>query len=170
MKSPFPCDLADLSKRLASFIVATEDYKPEAAIINYYPQGANMGGHQDDAEPAMDRPIVSISIGCPAIFLIGGRDKSITPIPILVRSGDVIILSDESRYAYHGVPLVLPMCEAGVEAAQCELATFLYENNNKDYKGVNECDNHVKTYLRTCRLNMNIRQVVHDENDLIVRH
>ena len=167
MRSPFPRALADLSKHLASFIINSEDYRPEAAIINYYPQGANMGGHQDDAEPAIDRPIVSISIGCPAIFLIGGRDRSVLPTPILVRSGDVIILSGESRYAYHGVPLILPMSEA-CNDTECELASLLLEDNNNDVKSVG--DENVKTYLKTGRLNMNVRQVVHEESDLIIRH
>lgn len=126
-----------------------------------------MGGHQDDAEPAMDRPIVSISIGCPAVFLIGGRDRSITPTPILVRSGDVIILSGESRYAYHGVPLILPMREAG-NNTECELASLLIEDSDDDLGGFG--DENVKMYLRTGRLNMNIRQVVHEESELIIRH
>ena len=36
---------------------------------------------------------VSISIGRAAIFLIGGRSKSVDPVPILVRSGDIVIMS-----------------------------------------------------------------------------
>eukprot|EP01035_Chromulina_nebulosa_P036175 gene36175-48699_t len=65
----------------------------EAAIVNYYPCGTSMSGHLDDAEQAMDEPIVSISLGCPAIFLIGDTTKDISPIPILIRSGDVIVMS-----------------------------------------------------------------------------
>jgi alkylated DNA repair dioxygenase AlkB len=30
-----------------------------------------MGGHVDDAERTYDHPVVSLSIGCPCIFLLG---------------------------------------------------------------------------------------------------
>ena len=36
--------------------------RPEAAIVNYYPAGASMGGHLDDAEINMEQPIVSIDV------------------------------------------------------------------------------------------------------------
>jgi len=85
-----------------------QDLEAEAAIVNYYPLGTCMGGHLDDAEHIMTKPIVSISIGCSALFLIGGDQKSITPTPILVRSGDAIIMSGRSRYSYHGIPTILP--------------------------------------------------------------
>eukprot|EP01035_Chromulina_nebulosa_P027545 gene27545-36244_t len=86
------------------------EYEPEAAIVNYYPcaLGTCMGGHKDDAEHTMEKPIVSLNIGCSAIFLIGGRSKEDKPVPILVRSGDVLIMSGESRYCFHGVPCILP--------------------------------------------------------------
>ena len=45
----------------------------------------------------MHKPIISISLGCPAIFLIGGRSRSDPPTPLLVRSGDVIVMARESR-------------------------------------------------------------------------
>jgi hypothetical protein len=41
------------------------------------------------------------------VFLLGGRTKDIPPVPILVRSGDVVVMSGESRYCYHGVPHIL---------------------------------------------------------------
>jgi len=106
LKSTFPSDLARLCSNIAQLV--HEDLEAEAAIVNYYPLGTCMGGHLDDAEHIMTKPIVSISIGCSAIFLIGGDQKSITPTPILVRSGDAIIMSGKSRYSYHGIPAILP--------------------------------------------------------------
>jgi len=50
-----------------------------------------MGGHLDDAERCQTVPIVSISLGLDAIYLIGGRTKAQEPIPLLLRSGDVIL-------------------------------------------------------------------------------
>lgn len=47
------------------------------------------------------------SFGQSAIFLIGGKTKQVEPVPILLRSGDVVIMSGESRLAYHGVPKII---------------------------------------------------------------
>jgi alkylated DNA repair protein alkB family protein 1 len=69
LKSQFPDDLSILCKTIARLV--NTDLQPEAAIVNYYPMGASMGGHLDDAEHAMQKPIISISIGCSAIFLLG---------------------------------------------------------------------------------------------------
>ena len=66
-----------------------------------------MSGHIDDAEHCLDEPIVSFSIGCPAVFLIGGRSKSEAPTAVLLRSGDALVMSGPSRTCYHGVPLIM---------------------------------------------------------------
>jgi len=47
------------------------------------------------------------SFGQSGIFLIGGKTKQVKPVPILLRSGDIVIMSEESRLAYHGVPKIL---------------------------------------------------------------
>ena len=47
------------------------------------------------------------SFGQSGIFLIGGKTKQVKPVPILLQSGDVVIMSGESRLAYHGVPRIL---------------------------------------------------------------
>ena len=105
LKSAFPTYLVGLCEYLAGLV--GEKMEAEAAIVNFYPIGTYMSGHIDDAEHAMDEPIVSISLGCPAIFLIGGKNKNEKPTPILIRSGDVIVMSKDSRYAYHGIPGVV---------------------------------------------------------------
>jgi DNA alkylation damage repair protein AlkB len=105
VKSDFPPKLAVLCRTLSCLV--GENMVPEAAIVNYYPVGTYMSGHLDDAEHAMEEPIVSISLGTPAIFLLGGRTKNEKPIPILIKSGDVIIMARDSRYSYHGVPAVI---------------------------------------------------------------
>lgn len=48
-------------------------YRPDAALINYYKVGDTLGGHLDDVEKDMSKPIVSFSLGCDAIFLLGGK-------------------------------------------------------------------------------------------------
>ena len=41
----------------------------EAVIVNYYTLASTLGGHLDDVEPDQDTAIVSISLGCAAVFL-----------------------------------------------------------------------------------------------------
>jgi hypothetical protein len=50
---------------------------------------------------------VSISLGCSAIFLLGGRTKNEAPLGFLVRSGDVVVMGGESRVCFHGVPRII---------------------------------------------------------------
>jgi alkylated DNA repair dioxygenase AlkB len=81
-------------------------FASEAVIVNYYHADSTLCGHLDDAERFFDAPIVSISLGLDAVFLLGGRTKDVVPSAILVRSGDVVLMGGESRYAHHGVPRV----------------------------------------------------------------
>jgi DNA alkylation damage repair protein AlkB len=107
LHSVFPSELSALCSNIAKHVGLS--LQPEAAIVNYYPLGTCMSGHVDDAELTMDEPIVSISLGRSAIFLIGSRSKTDTPIQILVSSGDANEMSGESRYCYHGVPYIYPI-------------------------------------------------------------
>lgn len=66
------------------------------------------GGHVDDAELDRSRPLVSISLGCAAVFLCGGPTKAISPQAIWLRSGDVCIFAGPARTYVHGVPRILP--------------------------------------------------------------
>lgn len=144
LKSPFPPDLAEFCRKLANHV--SSDITAEAAIVNYYPCGTSMSGHLDDAELTMEEPIVSISIGCPAIFLIGGRTKDVKPTSIFVESGDVVVMSGESRYCYHGVPIVLSH----------------YQGSDRFFRNVGResADYHVARYLTQGRINMNVRRVL----------
>jgi alkylated DNA repair dioxygenase AlkB len=90
----------------ASFLSCTAS----ACIVNYYNHKSLMGGHRDDLELALDKPIVSVSLGRAAVFLLGGHDKDDCPvIPIWVRPGDVMILGGKSRLRYHGMARLLPL-------------------------------------------------------------
>lgn len=105
-------------------------FVPSAAIVNYYNTKSTMGGHRDDLEEALDKPIVSLSLGLPAIFLLGGLGKdddddtsnvsngsdeggnvsTSKPVvtAILLRPGDVLIMAGPSRLRYHAMARVLP--------------------------------------------------------------
>ncbi len=74
----FPEDLSQLMKCISTGL-GFEDYSPETAIVNYYPIGSSMGGHTDHYEEELDAPLISVSFGLPAVFLIGGQTKDIQP-------------------------------------------------------------------------------------------
>ena len=102
-----PHDLTLLLKEIVKGLNLEMD--PEAAIINYYPLSTTMGGHVDDAEGELTNPIISFSLGCSAIFIIGGETKENGPVyPILVRSGDCLVMSGNSRRFFHAVPCIYP--------------------------------------------------------------
>lgn len=92
---------ASLGAAGATSTVIRHDYVPHAPKIA-------MGGHRDDLERTMAHPVLSISLGCPAVFLIGCSTKDAKPVPVLLRSGDVVIMAGDCRLAYHGVPQVFP--------------------------------------------------------------
>eukprot|EP00316_Scyphosphaera_apsteinii_P024644 CAMPEP_0119335598 /NCGR_PEP_ID=MMETSP1333-20130426/89913_1 /TAXON_ID=418940 /ORGANISM="Scyphosphaera apsteinii, Strain RCC1455" /LENGTH=331 /DNA_ID=CAMNT_0007346187 /DNA_START=24 /DNA_END=1019 /DNA_ORIENTATION=+ len=138
--SSFPRDLATLASELASACSFT--LYPEAAIVNFYGPRSTMGGHRDDAEPCQKAPIVSISIGLSAIFLLGGETKDVAPLALLVRSGDVIVQGGSSRGYYHGIPRII-----------ADSAPDLM----RDVENVELGE--VASWLRNHRINANVRQV-----------
>ena len=76
-------------------------FAASASMVNYYSLKSNMGGHRDDLELDFTQPVVSISLGLPAIFLLGGDTKDCEPVvPILVRPGDVYLLAGDSRLCF----------------------------------------------------------------------
>lgn len=79
----------------------------DTALINFYRSGDRLRGHRDDVEMNKTAALVSVSIGLPAIFLLGHDSRSKTPIPVCVKGRDCIILSGRARLAYHGVPRLL---------------------------------------------------------------
>lgn len=50
-------------------------YLPDAALVNYYQPGDTLNGHRDDVEPDLAQPIVTLSLGCDAVFLVGGTTR-----------------------------------------------------------------------------------------------
>jgi alkylated DNA repair protein (DNA oxidative demethylase) len=81
---------------------------PEACLVNYYVGGAKMGLHQDKDEDDFAAPVVSVSLGDSAIFLIGGLTRKDPTQALELRSGDVVVLGGDDRLAYHGIDRILP--------------------------------------------------------------
>ena len=62
-------------------------YQATACIVNYYTTKSVMGGHRDDVEEAVDKPVVSISLGQrPAVFIVGGSTLDATLVIPMVLS------------------------------------------------------------------------------------
>lgn len=110
--APMPDWLADLGRAAVAAAYgdpeAAQQYRPDTALINFYDDQARMGMHQDKDERS-DQPVVSLSIGDTAVFRFGNtenRNRPYTDVELL--SGDLFVFGGRSRFAYHGVPKVLP--------------------------------------------------------------
>ncbi|CAK9885420.1 MAG: Alpha-ketoglutarate-dependent dioxygenase AlkB [Candidatus Erwinia impunctatus] len=78
-------------------------FKPDACLIDSYQPGAKMSLHQDKDEQDLRQPIVSVSLGLPAIFLFGGFEREQLTQKILLEHGDVVVWGGPSRLWFHGV-------------------------------------------------------------------
>ncbi len=78
-------------------------FAPDACLINRYEPGARLSLHQDKDEKDLEAPIVSVSLGLPAVFLFGDLRRADTPRRIRLTHGDVVVWGGPSRLRYHGV-------------------------------------------------------------------
>ncbi len=76
---------------------------PDCCLINYYGEGARMGLHQDRDEADFGFPVVSISLGDPGLFRIGGVERKSPTRSFWLESGDAMALQAETRLAHHGI-------------------------------------------------------------------
>eukprot|EP01095_Lingulamoeba_sp_RSL-Kostka_P012528 TRINITY_DN4986_c0_g1_i1.p1 TRINITY_DN4986_c0_g1~~TRINITY_DN4986_c0_g1_i1.p1 ORF type:complete len:376 (+),score=122.44 TRINITY_DN4986_c0_g1_i1:55-1182(+) len=147
----FPDDLNILTSKVSSLI--GYDMKPESGTINFYPDSSyRMGGHIDNSEHDMTKPIISFSFGNSVIFIIGGETKETIPTALFISSGDILIMSGKSRYCYHGVPRMIPnTCP--------EYLSDFNEDVDIDSE-IPDWDKFCSDYITVGRLNMNMRQVI----------
>lgn len=185
----FSQSLKSVAMRIAT--LCGESLDPECGIINFYPEGQVMGGHRDDGEKeALEKPVVSLSIGPPCVFLLGGNTKEVQPISMLLRSGDALILGGEARLKYHGVPRVFVNAHDGGAPAhlrvnednlqhietlalhtnQCPL--FLHRRRDESKEDDCCCDGidpveiqRILKVLNCARININLRQVYYSAEE-----
>jgi alkylated DNA repair protein alkB family protein 1 len=142
---PFPADIAKLITDLLPIM------KPEAAIVNLYSPGDTLHMHRDVSEE-VDASLISISLGCDAIFVVGIEDKpkKIQSEVLHLRSGDAVIMAGESRFAWHGVPKIIP--------ATCPdyLASWPEKESYPQWDG----------WMKEKRINLNVRQM-QEPRDLV---
>lgn len=83
-------------------------FVPDACLVNRYEPGARLSLHQDRNERDLRAPIVSVSLGVPALFLFGGAKRADKAARVLLEHGDVVVWGGAARLRYHGV---LPLKE-----------------------------------------------------------
>jgi len=107
---PLPPDF----QRLAVDAAARAGFqlRPDLCIMNYYEQDSRMGVHQDKDESRESLeagvPIVSVSLGDTARFVVGGLTRREPTQPLMLRSGDIVVMGGPSRLRFHGVTRILP--------------------------------------------------------------
>jgi DNA oxidative demethylase len=92
----------ELAARAAEAAAYT-DFQPDACLINRYAPGTRLTLHQDRNEHDAAAPIVSVSLGVPAIFLWGGLARSDPTQRYRVEHGDVAVWGGPSRFVFHGI-------------------------------------------------------------------
>lgn len=119
------------------------------------------------------------SLGNAAVFLIGGLTRDVEPVPVLLRSGDVLIMSGPAcRRAYHG-SLFSFMTRSNVLSLRHLRSPFIgvpriLENSlpehlvhdpssssaalNRTEAGDGDWAPYAE-YMKTTRINVNVRQV-----------
>lgn len=78
-----------------------DNFLPQSCLINLYKTGEKLGMHQDSTEENLSAPIISISLGDSGIFTLGRKQRNDETKQYIVQSGDVIVMSGESRNFFH---------------------------------------------------------------------
>lgn len=145
----FPEDIAKMINGLFP------EMEAQAAIVNLYSPGDTLSLHRDVSEE-VDRGLVSISLGCDCLFIIGlnsdvsdgsgGQTPMDRPkfLTVRLKSGDAVYMSEESRFAWHGVPKVI------LGTCPDYLSDWPAENGNfEPWRG----------WMMNKRINLNVRQM-----------
>lgn len=109
--TPLPDWLADIGRSVVDDAYGPghgADYRPDAALVNFYDGDASLGLHRDHEELTAD-PVVSLSIGDACTFRLGNthtRGRPYTDVEL--RGGDAFVFGGASRFAFHGVPRTQP--------------------------------------------------------------
>jgi DNA oxidative demethylase len=96
---PVFLELAQTAARAGGFL----GFEPDACLINRYEPGARLTLHQDKDERDFSAPIVSVSLGLPAVFLFGGDARRDIHRRVRLQHGDVVVWGGPARLHHHGV-------------------------------------------------------------------
>jgi len=110
-------ELAGVAAARAGF----SGFVPDACLINRYTPGTRLTLHQDRNERDFTQPIVSVSLGIPAIFLFGGMQRTDRPMRVPLAHGDVVVWGGPARLRYHGVLPLKPNHHAALGECRINL-------------------------------------------------
>ncbi|KAK8866039.1 hypothetical protein IAR55_001190 [Kwoniella newhampshirensis] len=113
---------------------------PDTGIVNFYQLNDTLMGHVDRSE-----------LGHAAILLLGASTRHSPPRPIILRSGDMLIMSGDGRQAYHGESTFvrLPAEPPGIPRIMERTLPAHFS----------PIDTPAKRWISTARININARQV-----------
>lgn len=97
-----PASFARLAAHAAAH-AGFDRFVPDACLVNRYAPGARLSLHQDRNERDFRAPIVSVSLGIPAVFLFGGARRADAAARVPLEHGDVVVWGAAARLRYHGV-------------------------------------------------------------------
>ncbi|KAL9087533.1 MAG: hypothetical protein Q9165_006644 [Trypethelium subeluteriae] len=142
----FPSDIAKLLQSLFPRMI------PEAAIVNFYSPGDTLSLHRDVSEES-EQGLASLSIGCEAVFVAGREsiheNDGVRSVVVRLRSGDAVFMAGTSRFAWHGIPQIIPStCPSWLES----WPAMEYGDANPRYE-------QWEGWMRTKRVNLNVRQM-----------
>ena len=146
---PFPKYVADLVRSYFPSMV------PEAAIVNVYTPGDTLSVHRDVSEES-HQGLVSISLGCDAIFIVGSpndQGKTSKCSVIRLRSGDALYMSGTARFAWHGVPQII--------SGTCpdHLKDWPAADASSNKEGTTDKFESWRGWMSNKRINLNVRQM-----------
>lgn len=97
-----PGVFSDIAARAAA-AAGFDEFRSDACLINRYVPGARLSLHQDRHERDYGQPIVSVSLGLPAVFLWGGQTRADRARRVPLEHGDVVVWGGPDRLTFHGV-------------------------------------------------------------------
>ena len=99
---PMPEAFARLATAAAA-AAGFAQFEPDACLVNRYVPGTRLSLHQDKNERDYSAPIVSVSLGMRAVFLLGGHARTDPTVKLPLEHGDVMVWGGVDRLRYHGV-------------------------------------------------------------------
>jgi DNA oxidative demethylase len=98
-----PACFALLARKAASS-AGFEGFEPDACLISVYSPGARLSLHQDkDEHDVAGHPLVSLSLGLPAVFQLGGLTRADKALKVPLAHGDALVWGGAARLRFHGV-------------------------------------------------------------------
>ncbi|XP_072314182.1 nucleic acid dioxygenase ALKBH1 isoform X3 [Eucyclogobius newberryi] len=170
--TPFPADLQSLSQQI-TLGCGFSDFRPQAGILNYYRSDSSLGIHVDESELDHSRPLLSFCFGQSAVFLLGGKQRQDPPTAMFMHSGDVMVMSGQSRLLYHAVPRIVPS-PPGLLTSELQNPPSPPNQQNQNtptekssvLEPVSERDWTVCLgYIQSSRINVTVRQVLGAEQN-----